>query len=169
MFMRISNAEVLHHFTYDAVEGKLYRRFSKGGHLAGEEAGGISEDGYRVVKVKGVSEKVHRIIYQLERGQINQGKEIDHIDGNRLNNKIDNLRAVTRQENGSNKKIPKTNTSGVVGVTWSKPHSKWKVQIKYKQSVLYLGLFSEKELAIQARKAAEAQYGFHPNHGRVVQ
>ena len=93
--------------------------------------------------------------------------EIDHIDGNGLDNKKTNLRSVTHKENAKNAKLCKNNTSGVCGVTWNKKSEKWMAQIKNDGWNLYLGLFEDKFDAICARRSAENRLGYHPNHGRV--
>ena len=92
--------------------------------------------------------------------------QIDHIDGCRKNNRISNLRDVRHQDNGKNTKLPSTNTSGRIGVSWHKAAKKWGVSIKADDRPIHLGLFVSFEEACAARKAAEEKYGFHPNHGR---
>ncbi len=91
---------------------------------------------------------------------------IDHINGDRGDNRISNLRVVTSTENNRNKAINKNNTSGVTGVTWSKSRRKWIAQIHIGKIGKALGGFDRVEDAIAARKNAETRYGFHENHGR---
>lgn len=85
--------------------------------------------------------------------------EIDHIDGDRTNNRIANLRPATRSQNNANGKIRKDNTSGHKGVAWDASKRKWVVHVGKKQ----IGRFVSKEAAIKARlAAAERQFGeFH--------
>ena len=166
--MRISTEELNYHFRHDATEGKLYRRFSRAGSPAGKEAGSIKDTGYRALRVRGLYIATHRAIYQMVHGALEDGLDIDHIDGDRLNNKIENLRTVTRGENGKNKRLPRTNSSGIIGVNWSKPHSKWKAVIKHNQHIYYLGLYTSKEEAAKVRMEAAIRFGFHPNHGSVL-
>lgn len=82
----------------------------------------------------------------------------DHIDRNKLNNRRNNLRPCTERENARNKTIPKTNTSGIIGVSWDKQTKKWiaRIGIDYKDKKL--GRFQNKEDAIRARLQAEAKY-----------
>lgn len=87
---------------------------------------------------------------------------IDHIDGNALNNRIDNLRIVTYAENNRNASLRKDNKSGFSGIYFSKKLQKWVVCIGGE----YLGVFSDKEIAIEVRKKALVDKGFHPNHTR---
>lgn len=106
----------------------------------------------------------HRIIWMMVYGH--WPDEIDHINGNRTDNRLCNLRNVTHHENTRNLCKSKNNTSGVTGVHWCAYHEKWAARIKVDYKLLYLGNFSNKEDAITARKAAEVKYGFHQNHGR---
>lgn len=79
-------------------------------------AGSISR-GYWQFKLLGVTYRSHRIIWKILKGSIDKEMQIDHIDGNALNNKIDNLRLVTNKINQRNKKRQSNNKTGVVGVT----------------------------------------------------
>jgi len=93
-------------------------------------------------------------------------KQIDHIDGNPLNNKWDNLRDVTSQENGRNKRILKNNTSGFTGVCWDDVNKKWRAFIRVDRKTIHIGRFTNIQQAIDARKDANIKYGFHENHGK---
>jgi hypothetical protein len=84
--------------------------------------------------------------------------EIDHIDGDRSNNKWSNLKNGTKTNNLRNLALRRDNTSGHHGVTFSKRQQKWVAQI-------IIGSFDSKEEAIAARKKYEALLGYHPNHG----
>ena len=91
--------------------------------------------------------------------------EIDHIDGDTLNNKLENLRAVDRSGNMRNRRISSNNKSGVTGVFWSNKDSRWIATIKSNQKNIYLGCFKNIQEASDCRKNAEKLYGFHENHG----
>jgi hypothetical protein len=73
------------------------------------------------VDVCGNNVFVHRIVWEIHNGTISDGLVIDHIDGNPLNNKLDNLRLVTQAINSRNQRKPKNNTSGEVGVSYMTP------------------------------------------------
>lgn len=92
---------------------------------------------------------------------------IDHINGIRTDNRIENLRAVSNAENHKNQKRPRSNASGVVGVSFFRRVGGWQASIMVSGRTIHLGTFVEFERAVAARKAAEIEYGFHPNHGRV--
>lgn len=93
-------------------------------------------------------------------------EQVDHIDGNGLNNRRDNLRKVSNQENHKNCPMQSNNTSGTVGVCWHKVSQKWQSQIKVDGKNIHGGSFTNKDDAIAKRKQMEIEYGFHKNHGR---
>jgi hypothetical protein len=107
---------------------------------------------------------VHRIIYKLCTGE--EPILIDHINGDPLDNRIENLRSVTNMENMRNAKKFKTNTSGHVGVSWSKLCGKWEAYIWNNGTKINLGLFENIQDAVDKRKDYELLLGYHENHGR---
>lgn len=121
--------------------------------------------GYKRGAVLGVQVKAHRVIFAMYHGY--WPTEIDHINHNRSDNKISNLRNVSRQQNCRNLSISKNNTSGVIGVYWTKARNIWRAQINTNGKHIHLGYFEDKIDAIAARKEAESKYGFHKNHGDI--
>ena len=109
---------------------------------------------------------VHHLVWALLNGDW-PVKQIDHIDHDGYNNRADNLREVSHKENGRNRSKKKTNISGFNGVHWAKNSSKWRAEIKVDGKKIHLGVFLNLEDAIKARAEADAQYGFHPNHGII--
>lgn len=106
--------EIEEKFAYDRSTGKLINRRDYGPRVrAGEEAGTYSH-GYRQVKLGPRNVRVHRIVYFLETGE--QPAEIDHIDRNRANNHISNLRPATRSLQRYNSSMHKNNSLGIRGV-----------------------------------------------------
>ena len=95
-----------------------------------------------------------------------QDKVVDHIDGDYMNNRKNNLRLVTRAENSRNLKKAVNNSSGHSGVSWHKPMKKWIAKISVNGKEIWLGSFDNKEDAIIVRKKAEIEHGYHKNHGR---
>lgn len=98
---------------------------------------------------------LHRLIMGCERYD---GTVIDHIDGNPLNNRKENLRICTQQQNVFNHKVAKNNTSGITGVSWDKTRNKWVAQIVYNNKNYHLGRYNNKQDAINARINAELKY-----------
>jgi len=162
---------VKHILHYDPETGDFIRlkrtgRTTHTGDILGCISKGASGKRYTVFMVKNILYGAHRLAFFYMEGRW-PNNEIDHIDGNGLNNKWNNLREVTHQENMRNTKLSSTNTSGHIGVYWSKALNKWRSQIMINDKCMYLGIFIEIKDAIKARKEAEAKYGFHPNHGSV--
>jgi hypothetical protein len=120
---------------------------------------------YIRISIDGRQYRAHRLAWLYIYGRWPK-EEIDHIDGNGLNNKLSNLRECTRQENAKNKPLQKNNSSGISGVNWHSASQKWEAQIYVKRKKIYLGLFGCIEDAKRSRKDAEKKYGFHENHGR---
>jgi len=119
--------------------------------------------GYKCGTLLGENYKAHQIIWAMIHGTYPE--EIDHIDHDRSNNRLDNLREATSQTNRKNQTKRLDNTSGHTGVVRSKNKKKWIAQIHDGSKVVYLGTFETLEAAIDARKAAEKLYNYHPNHG----
>lgn len=114
---------------YEYVNGRLFNRYDINPRaLRGQEAGtfmNVRGAKYRTVRIKGKRYLTHRLIWILFNGNIPDKYEIDHIDGDTLNNDLNNLRCVTPSINRRNMKMPNTNTSGYVGVSWDKKNKKW--------------------------------------------
>ena len=151
------------HFIYYPEHGELYWRKNKGTARCGHRAGATTERGRKQIMIDGERYYSHRICWLIFYGEHPEG-EIDHINGDPTDNRINNLRVVSRVENLRNMKQYETNTSGVTGV--SKQGSRWKAYIHVEGKQKYLGLFEYFDDAVNARGAAEMHYGFHPNHGR---
>lgn len=152
-------------FGYDDKSGSLLWLKNKPKRKAGDKAGNVNHSGKYItlhVTVSGVKKRylAHRIVWEMHNGQIPDGMCIDHIDGNGLNNKLSNLRVTTLSGNQRNSRIPKNNSTGIVGVYPKK--NGWCVQTAGK----YTGYFSDFFDACCARKSAERKLGFHENHGR---
>ena len=132
---------------------------------AGDVAGNLDSKGYYRVGLHGAQYRLHRVIWLLAYGEWPKG-EIDHIDGNRINNSISNLRCVSHKRNSRNCKLSKNNTSGHIGITWHKKAGKWMASVSIDGRQQHLGLFDDKRDAISARAKASETHGFHANHGR---
>ena len=121
---------------------------------AGKKAGYINSKGYIYVNIDKKRYLSHRIIWALVHGNWPKN-QIDHIDGNPSNNRLENLREATNQENNRNKSLQKNNTSDVTGVSWNKKVQKWVARIATDRKDHHIGVFDNKDDAIAARKDAE--------------
>ena len=122
------------------------------------------KDGYKHGLLMSKPYLTHRIIYAMKHNV--WPNYIDHINGNRSDNRITNLRSVTKSENGRNAKKPHTNTSGHIGVHWNNRDKRWSAYITLNKKRKALGNFKDIQDAIICRKSHENILGFHPNHGR---
>lgn len=120
--------------------------------------------GYRITAIQGTGFLAHRVIWAIYYGDWPDA-EIDHIDGDKLNNRIENLRSVDGVTNRRNMPIQKNNTSGHAGVT--RRGQKWVARIGSgrRGSRVHLGVFETKDEAVAARGKALKQYGYTERHG----
>lgn len=161
---------------YDSVTGKLTwkcrpREMFRAEHefsrwntrYAGTAALTAKIDGYPMGHIHGKPYKAHRVIFCMEHGY--WPEYVDHINGNRSDNRLENLQASTKVENGRNQKLNTKNTSGHVGVYWYKPSKKWRAMIGVNGKRKYLGQFDTIKDAISAREKANNEHGFSKRHG----
>ncbi len=139
---------------------------------SGKRAGSLDlSSGYRYIgfTIKGKRQHFleHRLVFIWFHGHFPKG-QIDHEKGIKDQNWIEYLRDVSSSENNKNKRMPKNNTSGVMGVSWHKPLGKWRAGIMVDYKTIHLGYFYDKFEAICARKSSEVKYRFHENHGRKL-
>ena len=124
----------------------------------------VGKDPYPRGKLFGNAIKAHRVIWAISFGY--WPTLIDHINGNHADNRLSNLREVTRSENSRNASRRTDNKSGFTGVCWVERIGAWQANIRINGRPKFLGNFANIDEAVAARKAAELQYGYHPNHGR---
>ena len=135
--------------------------------FAGKRAGGIGANGYRCIMIKPRLYTEHRLAWAHVHDTWPAGL-LDHVDGNRANNCIANLREVSAVGNGRNARLSAANKSGVTGVFWRSDIDRWSAYITDNRVRRYLGTFKEFDEAVAVRKAAEKEIGFHENHGRAA-
>jgi len=121
-------------------------------------------NGYLRGSIFGKRFYAHRIIWKWVYG--NDPVNIDHINGNRSDNRIFNLRSVSKSENAKNSAISKRNKSGHIGVCFNKQDKRWEAYLGDGKNRVRLGKFAEKSEAIAARALASLKFGYHTNHGR---
>lgn len=186
---RILTPEVLRQLLrYDPETGKLFwlergpQWFPSGHHsaetraqvwntkFAGREAFTCQIYGtYHIGAVLKITVNAQRVAYSIYHGvHIEDLREIDHINGNKSDNRIVNLREVPHAENAKNVSLYKSNKSGVPGVMWEDSHKAWAVKINHNGKQRRIGRFKCFEKAVEARKSAEITHGYHVNHGRTT-
>lgn len=118
----------------------------------------LNHDGYIETHIRESHVRLfqHRLIYGID--AISKNMRIDHINGNRADNRKSNLRLVTLSQNAMNRKIPNNNTSGCSGVSYNKIQQRWEARIGYEGRRIHLGWFDTLEEAVMARKKAEEMY-----------
>lgn len=154
-------------FEYSPSTGLFTRIAVRAGRgKCGDIAGAIRGDGYKCIEVDGKKYLSHRLAWLYVHGEFPQ-EQIDHINGIRFDNRMENLRAVSNLENRMNSKCRRDAKFGIMGVGWHKRDSTFFANIGMGGKLIHLGYFDNLLDAICARKSAERQYKFHANHGRT--
>lgn len=133
--------------------------------FSGKQAFTSYKDGYRTGAIWGVNVRAHRAAWALYYGQW-PSDHVDHINGDRSDNRISNLTLVTNFENHRNTGKSKNNTTGANGVYWCKQTKKFRALIKVRYKSKCLGRYDTLIEAIAARDEGNRLYGFSPRHGR---
>ena len=135
---------------YDYQDGVLVSKRTK------KPVGSVTEKGYLRLRVKAGGFYAHRIIWEMFHGTIPLNKQVDHIDGDKLNNRIENLRLADNSQNQANTPVRKTNNTGIKGSFFVKKTGKYQSAITWQNTTYYLGNFDTAEEAGEAyRKKAE--------------
>lgn len=132
----------------------------------GDIAGTKNDQGYIVISFCNIKYRAHRLAWFYVYGV--WPEYMDHIDHDRENNRFNNLRDVTHQENHRNASLSKNNKSGFNGVSWCKRGKCWYAMIRINGLKINLGNYKDKSRAIKRRQFANVLYGFHENHGRKL-
>ncbi|HBZ17536.1 MAG TPA: Fis family transcriptional regulator [Pantoea sp.] len=136
-------------FTWNVAIGRRIK--------AGMKAGSISSNGYLKIKLNGKAYRAHHLAWLACKKEWPQ-QELDHINGDKLDNRIINLRLATRSQNNSNVLLRADNSSGYKGVSWQLPNRKWVARISINRKRITLGFFATKEEAAKAYRLASIQY-----------
>lgn len=153
-----SQDELQRQLDYNSTNGELRWKIKRtGGTDAGDLAGYISNQGYRVIKIGGRLRMAHRIAWAISYGDTPEDLQIDHINGNKSDNRLENLMLCSGAENCSNRAANSRNKSGYKGVYWWKARQTWRADIKSNGKHYYLGTFETPELAHMAYCKAAAE------------
>jgi hypothetical protein len=145
---------------FENRDGYLYWkgvRHENNQQMMDKPAGSIHKTGYRHITWRGKVHKAHRLIFMLHYGYL--PPEVDHINGNRADNRIENLRSATRSENQCNRNALASNTSGYPGVSWHKASKAWLVRVMKNGKSHLIGYFKDLDLA--GLVATEARSLYH--------
>lgn len=151
----ITQAELAALFSYDYETGFFTRLTSCKAWKKGQRAGTVCPVGYRRINIGGRPYLAHRLAWLFVFGEL--PRFIDHINGNRDDNRITNLRAATQGENIANSKLNRKNKSGFKGVSWNAKQRKWAAFIGIDRGKRYLGAFDTPEEAASAYQKAAAE------------
>lgn len=154
----MNQEDALRFFTYS--NGKLYckeKTTNKSNKsIVGQEIGHLNASGYLITKINYKQYFVHKIIFLMHHGYM--PKVVDHIDRNKTNNSIKNLRAATISENQHNRDRSKNNTSGYKNISWCKRTNKWQVSVMANKKQIHFGRFDDIELADLVAQEARDKY-----------
>ena len=139
---------------YEYKEGCLYYKKRRFRVTVGKKVGYSSSDGYQHTFVHMQHILLHRLIFLFHHGYLPEF--VDHENGDRTDNRIENLRPATIEENARNRGIAKNNSTGVTGVKMD--HSKFRAVINVNKKRISLGTYKTLEEATAARRAAELKY-----------
>lgn len=157
--------EKFYRYFYDGIDLR-HSYNSKRRELRGEIVGCISKDhGYRTTTIDKKRFMVHRIIWEMNKGPIPGGMQVDHINHIRTDNRLSNFRLVTAKDNRRNMTISSRNTSGCHGVRLVKKTGKYEVYANIDRKYKFICMCDTLEEAASARKEWDAMNGYHDNHG----
>jgi len=145
-------------FTWLKYRSKYAKAGAPAGHVWNCHHSGKK---YLVIRFAGRIYMAHHLAWILSSGETPE--QIDHINGNGLDNRLLNLRLASNEQNSKNKKLSKLNKTGVTGVSLRR--GKYSVVIGNNYKTIHLGTYVNFFDAICARKSAEKSLGFHANHG----
>lgn len=167
-------------FSYDKETGFLYWKERPAtcrpnnifnAKFAGKKAGFIhntirSKTSYFFTRIGNQHYAIHRVIFAMHHGYLPE--QVDHIDHNGLNNKLDNLRASSNKDNSKNMPMQKSNKTGCIGVNWHKSAKKWQARaIDLHGKRIDLGRYDDIEDAIAVRKKYEKEFKYYQHRDEV--
>ena len=147
------------------LRNRVHRGRVQAGAVSGTENYRHGGSTYMSVWVHGIPYYAHRIAYALYHGACPPHLQIDHKNGDGLDNRAGNLHLVTQSKNQRNALRRTDNTLGHTGVTWHEAGNCWRVRIFHNGKRHHIGLYNTIEEAVAARKKADRDYGYTERHG----
>lgn len=141
----ITQAYLKELFVYNPETGDFVRKVPRGNQKAGSIANRRDKDNYIKIGIDGRDYRAHRLAFLYMEGAIPE--LVDHVNSIPYDNRWDNLRTATPQQNNRNRKA--TSKSGYLGISWAKAQQKWIVQVEHQ----YGGLFNYGDLELAVKKA----------------
>jgi len=148
-------------FDYFPDTGIFVRKINCGKTKKGDISGCLGQGYYRI-RIDNVLYLSHRLAWLYVYGSLPEF--VDHINRISTDNRIANLRPVTKAQNQQNHGTPKNNTSGYLGVSWDKSRKKWSASIQHNNKTIGLGRFLDIQMAYKAYQQAASKYHTHNPH-----
>lgn len=133
--------------------------------FVGSRAGYVGSQGYRYIKILGKKYPEHRLAWFYVHGQLNPKRHIDHINHDRSDNRMANLRLVTAAQNAQNRSKTTHSRTQQTGIYYRKRDKKYVAQLRVGGRKVFQKAFDDADEAAQAYKEQALRYGFHANHG----
>lgn len=160
MCNELTQEQVQELFDYDSDNGWLIRKKDEYGRVVNRPCGiKPNGNGYGSVRINDKMYRTHRVIWLLVHGYMPE-REVDHIDRDKMNNRIENLRPATPTENSHNHGLQRNNSSGYPGVHFHKHANKYVARITLNGKKISLGYYATAEEAFRAYQLAKIKY--HP-------
>lgn len=158
----VTQERLLELLVYDPLTGLFTNRIDRNARApAGDIAGDPTGTGYWRIQIDKRRYQAHRLAWLYVHGYF-PDVQIDHRNGDRMDNRLDNLRLATNKQNHENVALRSDNGSGHRGVHWSKTRNKWVVQIGHMNKQHHVGIFTSLDDAVVAsRKARDAHFTHH--------
>jgi hypothetical protein len=163
--LKIDIDKLRERIAYDKTKGLFMYLKPSNSATKGWWEGTVSAQGYCRLHFGGRGIQAHNVAWMLTYGKITEGLEVDHIDGDRTNNKISNLRLATRSQNLYNRPNLRGDTSIGKGVSIHRKTGLWRVRLNVNKEQMNFGYYRDLELAeLVAQEAISKYHGEFSNY-----